>query len=302
MRSRLTQLLALLFAFALVSAACGSDSETDASASEGTTAGSEGEAASGDLDCSIANLPLTEAGKLTIATGEPAYEPWMVDDDPANKKGFEGAVAYAIAEKMGFADADVIWTRSDFDAAIAPGEKPYDFNMQQYSITADRDEVVDFSEPYYSGTKSVLTMEGSPAASATNFEELKNAKWGATIGTTDLNYIENTMGIKDVAVYDTQVDVVSAMLAGQIDATVVALPTALYLSAVEVEGSVIAGVLPTDPNQADGDQMGLLFTEGSELRPCVNVAIEALTADGTLDALAVEWLQGEGTIPEIAAS
>lgn len=296
MRSRLTQLLALLFALALVSAACGSDSETDAAATD--DAGTD-EAA---LDCSIENLPLTEAGKLTIATGEPAYEPWMVDDDPTNKQGFEGAVAYAIAEKMGFADADVVWTRSDFDEAIAPGEKPYDFNMQQYSITADRDEVVDFSLPYYSGTKSVIALDGSPAATATNFEELKAGTWGATIGTTDLDYIENTLGIEDVAVYDTQGDVLSAMAAGQIDATVVALPTALYLTAVEMENGVIVGVLPTDPNQTDGDQMGLLFTEGSELTPCVNEAIEALSADGTLDALAVEWLQGEGTIPEIAAS
>lgn len=301
MRSRLTQLLALLFALALVSAACGSDSETDAAATDeaATDDAATDEAA---LDCSIENLPLTEAGKLTIATGEPAYEPWMVDDDPTNKQGFEGAVAYAIAEKMGFADADVVWTRSDFDEAIAPGEKPYDFNMQQYSITADRDEVVDFSSPYYSGTKSVIALDGSPAATATNFEELKAGTWGATIGTTDLDYIENTLGIEDVAVYDTQGDVLSAMAAGQIDATVVALPTALYLTAVEMENGVIVGVLPTDPNQTDGDQMGLLFTEGSELTPCVNEAIEALSADGTLDALAVEWLQGEGTIPEIAAS
>ncbi len=302
MRSRLTQLLALLFALALVAAACGSDSGGDsegASEAETTSEGTTDEAA---LDCSIENLPLTEAGKLTIATGEPAYEPWMVDDDPTNKQGFEGAVAYAIAEKMGFTDADVVWTRSDFDEAIAPGDKPYDFNMQQYSITEDRDEVVDFSLPYYSGTKSVIALDGTPAATATNFEELKAGTWGATIGTTDLDYIENTLGIEDVAVYDTQVDVVAAMLAGQIDATVIALPSALYLTAVEIENGVIVGVLPTDADQTQGDQMGLLFTDGSELTPCVNVAIEALTADGTLDALAVEWLQGEGTIAEIAAS
>lgn len=174
--------------------------------------------------------------------------------------------------------------------------------MQQYSITEDREKVVDFSAPYYSGTKSVMAVGGSPAATATNFEELKAGTWGATIGTTDLDYIENTLGIEDVAVYDTQGDVVSAMEAGQIDATVVALPTALYLTAAVMENGVIVGVLPTDPAQTDGDQMGLLFTEGSELTPCVNVAIEALAAAGTLEALAVEWLQGEGTIAEIAAS
>ncbi len=316
MRSRLTQLLALLFALTLLAAACGSDSEADTGDTTETTASDTTEAtddttATDDTDemeddesadggdCAVENLTLVEPGKLTIATGEPAFEPWMVDDDPSNGQGFEGSVAYALAEQMGFSDDDVVWTRSDFDEAIAPGDKPYDFNMQQYSITAERDEVVDFSIPYYVGQKSVIALVGTPAADATDFAGLAAGTWGATIGTTDLDYIENTLGIDDVAVYDTQADVVAAMLAGQIDATVVSLPTALYLTAAEIDGSTIVGVLPTATADSEGDGMGLLFTDGSPLVSCVDVALQALTDDGTLDALAVEWLQGDGEIPAI---
>ena len=181
-------------------------------------------------------------------------------------------------------------------STIAPGEKEYDFNMQQYSPTAERDEVVDFSVPYYSVQKSVLTFAGSPVEGASSFEDLVAGTWGATIGTTDLDYLENEMGIEDVAVYDTQADVVAAMVAGQIDSTVVGLPTAFYLSAVELDAGVIAGVLPA----GSGDEaMALLFTEGNPLRDCVDVALTSLRDAGTLDALAGEWLQGGGDIPTI---
>jgi hypothetical protein len=158
----------------------------------------------------------------------------MIDDDPTNGQGFESAVAYALAEQMGFAAEDVQWVRTSFDEAIAPGDKPYDFNMQQYSITEERDQIVDFSMPYYVGQKSLILLNSSPAIGATTLADLESATFGATIGTTDLDYIENVIGIEDVAVYNTQADVVAAMLAGQIDATVVGLPTALYLTAVEI--------------------------------------------------------------------
>jgi polar amino acid transport system substrate-binding protein len=311
--------IALLATLALVLAACGGGEAADDTASETTVAAetpqtttapatetteaaTETTVAMTDTtvaaggDCGVDSLALFEAGKLTIATGEPVFPPWMIDDDPTNGQGFESAVAYALAEQMGFAAEDVQWVRTGFDEAIAPGEKPYDFNMQQYSITAERDEVVDFSLPYYVGQKSLILLESSPAIGATTIGDLGEATFGATIGTTDLDYIENVLGITDVAVYDTQADVVAAMLAGQIDATVVSLPTALYLTAVEIEGSTIAGVLP---GGEDGEGMGLLFTDGSELVPCVNEALQVLTDDGTLEALAVEWLQGAGEIPTI---
>lgn len=288
MKSRTAKLLSLLFAFALVAAACGDDAVETTE----TTA----DAGSGELDCAVENLDLFADGKLTIATGEPVFPPWMIDDDPTNGQGFESAVAYALAGEMGFAEADVVWTRTDFDVAIAPGDKDYDFNMQQYSPLPSRDEVVDFSVPYYNVQKSVLTFEGSPTDGATTFADLQNGTWGATIGTTDLDYIEQELGIEDVAVFDTQSDVVAAMVAGQIDSTVVGLPTAYFLSAVELDGGVIAGVLPAAG--ADSDGMALLFTEGNPLRDCVNVALTALSDAGTLDALAEDWLQGE-SIPSI---
>lgn len=293
MSSRLTKLLSLLFAFGLVAAACGSDAE------DTTDAATDDEAASGDLDCSVESLDLFADGQLTIATGEPVFPPWMLDDDPTSGEGFESAVAYALAEEMGFAADAVTWVRTDFDVAIAPGDKDYDFNMQQYSPTAERDEIVDFSTPYYNVQKSVLTFAGSPVDGATSFGDLASGTWGATIGTTDLDYIENEIGIPagDVAVFDTQADVVAAMVAGQIDATVVGLPTAFFLSAVELENGVIAGVLPAAGENSDG--MALLFTDGNPLRDCVDVALNSLRDAGTLDAIGEQWLQGDGDIPSI---
>ena len=313
---RLARFVVPLLALSITAAACGSDSDSTAdggstpapaaseqpstdtavaaTASAGTTA-----AGTASGDCAVDQLPLHAPGTLTIATGEPAYEPWMVDDDPTNGKGFESAVAYALADEMGFAKDDVEWVRTDFDVAIAPGDKPYDFNMQQYSPTPEREKVVDFSVPYYTASKSVLAIDGSPAIGATTFADLDGARWGATTGTTDLDYIENEIGASDVAVFDTQADVVAAMLAGQIDATVVSLPTAFYLSSAEVENSVIVGVLPAVGEGDSADGAALLFTKGNPLVPCVDTALEALTAAGTLDDLAATWLQGSGEIPDI---
>ena len=169
-------------------------------------------------------------------------------------------------------------------------------NIQQYSITEEREEIVDFSVPYYYVPKSLVALEGSPAASAKTFADLADVRFGATVGTTDLEYIENVIGATDVAVYNTEVDVVSAMAAGQIDATVIGLPTAFYITAVQLDNGVIAGVFPSD----DAEGFGMLFTQGSELVPCVNQALQALRDNGTLDALAEQWLQEGGDIPTIS--
>ena len=275
-------LLGSLFLFA----ACGGDAPNSG----------EESAASGGGSCAVADLALHEAGKLTVATGEPVFPPWMLDDDPSSGEGFESAVVYAIANELGFADEDVQWVRTSFDEAISPVEKPYDFNIQQYTITEERDEIVDFSTAYYQVEKSLVAIDGSAAASATSLADLADVKFGATIGTTDLEYIENVIGASDVAVFNDQVDVVSAMVAGQIDATVVGLPTALFMTAVQLDNGVIAGVFSSE----DEEGLGLLFTEGSELVSCVNGALQSLDSAGTLDALAEEWLQGGGDIPNIA--
>ena len=219
----------------------------------------------------------------------------MLDDDPSSGEGFESAVVYALANELGFADEDVQWVRTSFDEAISPVEKPYDFNIQQYTITAERDEIVDFSTAYYQVEKSLVAVDGSAAASATSLADLADVKFGATIGTTDLEYIENVIGASDVAVFNDQVDVVSAMTAGQIDATVVGLPTALFMTAVQLDNGVVAGVFSSE----DEEGLGLLFTEGSDLVSCVNDAMQSLDDAGTLDALAEQWLQGGGDIPNI---
>mgnify|MGYP000264916696 CR=1 FL=1 len=241
-------------------------------------------------------------GQLTVATGETVFPPWMGAgeddfDDPSTGTGYEGALVFALADRLGVENVEFV--RTGFDEVIAPGEKDWDFNIQQYSITPDRDEVVDFSMPYYTASKSVLALNSSPAATATDFAGLADATWGATIGTTDLDYLENEIGADDVAVFDTQSDVVAAMLAGQIDATVVTLPTAFFLNAVELDDSTIVGVLPAIGANDVSDDMALLFTDGNPLVDCVDRALTSLADSGELDAIAEEWLQGANDIPNI---
>jgi polar amino acid transport system substrate-binding protein len=303
--------LYLVLALTLVVAACGDGSSDDTTttaavgetttappADSTTTAAETTTTAAADV-CSTDSEALFAPGSLTIATGEPVFPPWMIDDDPTNGEGFESAVAYALAAELGFAAEDVVWVRTTFDEAIAPGERPYDFNMQQYGITEERDEIVDFSIPYYVEQKTVVALEGTPAAGATTFAELAESNLGATIGTTDLDYIVEVIGVPDadVAVYNDQAATFAALSAGQIDATVIGLSTAYFITAVEIENAVISGVLP-DVGGTEGG-MGLLFTDANPYVECVNAALQTLTDDGTLEALGQEWLEAGGGIPEI---
>lgn len=302
--------LYIILALSLVVAACGGGSADDTTttvaeepatteAAEPTTTAAEPTTTAAADVCSTDSEALFAPGSLTIATGEPVFPPWMMDDDPANGEGFESAVAYALAEELGFAAEDVQWVRTTFDEAIAPGERPYDFNMQQYGITEERDEIVDFSIPYYVEQKTVVALEGTAAASASTFAELAESNLGATIGTTDLDYIVEVIGVPDadVAVYNDQAATFAALAAGQIDATVIGLSTAYYITAVEIDTAVISGVLP-DVGGTEGG-MGLLFTDGNPYVECVNAALQTLTDDGTLEALGDEWLEAGGDIPEI---
>ena len=219
---------------------------------------------------------------------------------PETGEGFESAVVYAVAEQLGFAEDAVTWIRTTFDEAIAPGPKDYDFNIQQYGITEERDEVVDFSLPYYNDQKALLVPGDSPAASATTFADIQDLKYGATIGTTDADYIIETIGIPeaDVAIYDDQAATFAALDAGQIDATVIGLPTAIYITGVEMPQIAIAGLLPRVDEGDEGD-MGMLFEESNPARDCVNTALQALTDDGTLAELEEQWMQSGGDIVEI---
>lgn len=227
-------------------------------------------------------------GKLTIGTGLPAYEPWVVGDAPESGEGFEAAVAYAIAAELGFAPEDVVWVRTTFDEAIAPGAKNFDFNLQQYSITEERKAAIDFSSPYYLTTQTVITIAGSPAEGATSIADLQGLLIGAATGTTSLSAIENV--IKPTAgaqAFNSNDDAKAALASGQVDAIVVDLPTAFYLTAVELEGGKILGQL--DGAEA-GDSFGLVLDKGSPLTARVSAAVDALRANGTLAAIETKWL------------
>jgi len=239
-----------------------------------------------------------EEGQLTIATGNPAYYPWVLDDDPESGEGFEAAVAYAIAGEMGFADEDVVWVRSSFDEAIQPGAKNFDFNMQQYSITPERDEVVDFSLPYYTAPMAVLVSPGAVDTEPT-LEALKTLKWGAVGTTTAVPKLENVIQPEnDPLLYGDNADVNAAMSANQIDAALFDLPTALFLSAVMIEGSAVIGQFASDESD-NPDQFGLLMEDGNPLKACVDEAITSLTESGELAAIEAQWLQDATGVPVI---
>jgi polar amino acid transport system substrate-binding protein len=267
-------LLALVVASALAITGCSNSETTDSATS---------------ASCAKADLATVASGTLTIATGEPAYYPWILDDAPETGNGFEGAVAYAVAKQLGFSNDEVTWVRTTFDGAVAPGEKNFDFNLQQFSITADRQKVVDFSSPYYTAPQAIVSYQGSKIEGKTSIADLKDAKLGAAVGTTSLDAIENQIGAK-AQVFNDNAAGVSALKNGQIDGLVVDLPTAFYLSGVEVDKGIIVGQLPST---GSGDQFGLLLSKDSALTACVSAAVDAITADGTLAAITEKWLATE---------
>lgn len=266
-------------------------------------AGGQSEAAPTDDGVDAAELERTtedprlhEPGKLTVATGDPVYPPWMLNDDPASGEGFENGIVYALAEEMGFDADDVVWVRQTFDQGIAPGPKDYDFAINQYSVTEERREFVDFSIVYYQPRKAALALPDSAIADAESFADLRDADWGATIGTTDLDYLENTVGADGVDVFDDQVGTFQALLGGQIDATVISLPTALYVTAVQVPEARIVAILPADVNDLGH---GVVFEKGNPLVPWVDDALQVVIDNGVVDQLADEYLVGDDSIPEI---
>ena len=315
----MTRWIALALGLMMLLTACGGAAETseEGAATEETataadTTASQEASAPAEVACDVDSLPVVNDGTLTVATGEPVFEPWMVDDDPTNGEGYESALVYALAEQLGFAEDDVEWVRTGFDEAIAPGPKDYDFNVQQYSITPERDEVVDFSDGYYEVEQALVAAEDSPVADATSVSDLQSARLGAAIGTTSLDYIEEVIQPETQAqVFDDNAAAKAAFDAGQVDGLVFDLPTAYFITAVEIPDASIVGVLPREDtsggaseagaSEAAGgaEELGLLFEDGSELVPCVDQALAALRDDGTLEALEEEWLSQSGDIPNL---
>lgn len=274
-KSRLTRLAIILGSTAALGlASCGSDDSSSA-------------------------CPTIESGKLTIATGTPAFEPWVVGDAPESGEGFEAAIAYAVAGELGYTNENIVWVRTGFDEAIQPGAKNFDFNLQQYSITEERKATVSFSDPYYSTNQAVVGFTDSPVASATKLSELKELKFGAQSGTTSLDFIVNVIKpSSEPFIYDDNAGAKAALEAKQIDAIVVDLPTAFYISAVEIEGSKVIGQFPLSDAVA-ADNFGLLFDKDNKLVDCVNTALGALKESGKLAEIEKTWLADKTNAPVI---
>ena len=274
-KSRLTRLAIILGSTAALGlASCGSDDSSSA-------------------------CPTIESGKLTIATGTPAFEPWVVGDAQESGEGFEAAIAYAVAGELGYTNENIVWVRTGFDEAIQPGAKNFDFNLQQYSITEERKATVSFSDPYYSTNQAVVGFTDSPVASATKLSELKELKFGAQSGTTSLDFIVNVIKpTNEPFIYDDNAGAKAALEAKQIDAIVVDLPTAFYISAVEIEGSKVIGQFPLSDAVA-ADNFGLLFDKDNKLVDCVNTALGALKESGKLAEIEKTWLADKTNAPVI---
>jgi polar amino acid transport system substrate-binding protein len=247
-----------------------------------------GDVAESEDECAVEDLPLKEPGVLTIGTDSPAYDPWFSKNDPSNGKGFESAVAYAVAEEMGFAESDVKWIKVGFNSLAKPGEKPFDFDINQISFDKKRAEVVDFSDSYYDVNQSVVVNKSTPIASAKSIADLKPYELGAQLGTTSYAFIKNEIEpSKDPSVFPQNAGAVQALKNKQIDGLVVDLPTAFYVTAVQVPNSKVLGMFETKPG---GEHFGMVFEKGNSLRACVNKALAKLRSDGTLERLQQKWL------------
>jgi polar amino acid transport system substrate-binding protein len=267
--------------------------------SEDTSSAATSAPPSATAACTPDAMDTLKPGMLTIATGKPAYEPWYSDDDPSNGKGFESAVAYAVAGKLGYAKDEVAWTAADFNAAIAPGDKAYDVNLQQVSITDERRQAVDFSSGYYDVNQAFVTVKSSKAATAKSVADLAKLKLGAATGTTSYDAIVNVVKpSQQPAVFNDNDQAKLALNNGQIDALAVDLPTALYLAAAELTDGVVVGQLPASGTSAE--QFGFVLEKGSPLTSCVSQAVDALRADGTLAALQKQWLTDTAGAPVLS--
>jgi polar amino acid transport system substrate-binding protein len=286
------QIMALAALAALGLTACGSDE-----ASTDTTApapASDTTAADGQTAAACAEGKTLTAGALTIATGDPAFPPYVVDDAPESGEGFEAALALAVAREMGFEGAAVTWVRTSFDTAVAGSDNNFDFNLQQFSITPEREEVVSFSDPYYTANQAVLGYADGAGASITSLSDLKGLKLGAAAGTTSLEFVLDVVqpDVEPFA-FNSNADAKTALDNGQIDAIITDLPTGLYISAVEIEGTKVYGQFSINAGGA-GDAWGLLFSNDNPLVECANLALATLTESGELAQITEQWM-GEYT-------
>lgn len=246
--------------------------------------------------CTPDELPTKTAGVLTVATDKPAYPPYFEDDEPANGEGFESAVAYAIGKQLGYAPAKVKWTVEPFNSSYAPGPKDFDFDVNEISITPPREKAVDFSSPYYTANQAVVALKDSDAAGASSIADLEDTRIGVQIGTTSLSAVEEVIDPSEQPqVFNSSNDVVTALKNEQIDAIVVDLPTALYITAAQVPTATVVGQFPAP----GGDQWGALLAKGSALTACVSEAVETLRDSGELAKITKRWMSDAAGAPEL---
>ena len=292
-----------LAVLAIVAAACAPEDDTTEPADSGTSAAEPVDAATCAADATLVN-----DGTLTIATGNPAYKPWYggksVEDsewesgqftgDPHSAEGYESAFAYALAEELGFTEDQVQWLGIPFNKSFAPGPKDFDFVLQQISYKPERDDAVDFSESYYNVNQALVSAEGTSVADATTIADLKDAKLGAPIGTTSLDVItDQVQPTQEPAVYDDLAQAVTDLQNGDIDGIVVDLPTAFFMAAVQIKHGVVVGQFGAESDE----YFAMAFETGSPLVQCVDLALEEMKADGTLDDIEQQWLADKTNAP-----
>jgi polar amino acid transport system substrate-binding protein len=274
---------------ALVAVGLGACAPEDSPSGSSTPSGADA--------CAKDKLAVKTAGTLTVGTDKPAYEPWFSDNNPSNGKGYESAVTYAVAKKLGFEQAQVKWLTVQFNTAFAPGPKAFDLDVNQVSISDERRKAVDFSSGYYGVRQTVISTAGSKIANAKSVAELADAKLGAQVGTTSYTALRDVVKPKKTpAVFDTNDLAVQALKNKQIDGIVVDLPTAFYMTAAQLDAGKIVGQLPSSGTP---EQFGFVLSKGSKLTGCVSQAVDALKADGTLANLQKQYLTESGA-PELS--
>ncbi|MEV0662358.1 ABC transporter substrate-binding protein [Actinomadura luteofluorescens] len=286
-RRPLVATLAGAAALALAVSACApQDEDSGASASKSPAS------------CTKDKLPLKSPGKLTVATDKPAFEPWFKDDKPSNGEGFEGAVAYAVAARLGFSKDEVVWKTQSFESSYAPGPKSFDFDINQISVTPARKKAVSFSDGYYNVQQGVVALKDGKYAKATTVAELSKARIAVQVGTTSLKAV--TSQIKpgnQPKIFNTQIDAVNALKNKQVDVLVVDLPTAFYVTAAQIDDSKIVGQLPQTQSGGEVEHFGLLMERGSELAGCLDQAIGQLKSSGELAKIEQRWLTSSAGAP-----
>lgn len=297
-RSGLRSAAPAVAAVALLALAACAPVEDDAdTADEPTATASADESASETADeCAPDSLPTKKAGTLTIGTDSPAFEPWFKDNDPSNGEGFESAVAYAVAEELGFSEDQVEWVKVPFNNSYAPGPKNFDFDINQISITPEREEAVDFSQGYYTAAQALVALKDSPAAAATSIEDLRDYNLSAQTGTTSLTVLREVIQPdKTINPFEDTNQAKQALNNGQIDGFLADLPTAFFITAVEIPKATIVGQF--QPEGGEPEEFGLLFEKGSDLVPCVDQALTSLKDSGELAEIEEQWLSNVVDVP-----